>query len=425
MKKRPLLVALLLSLSIVGCSTEDSFSSNPDSINSGDPASGSNPQNVAVTGVSLNKNSAEKYLGYGNINLTATVSPSNATNQSVTWSSSNPEVATVNNGLVTPVSAGLTNITVTTVDGNKTANCEVRVKQLSSYVLFGIFGGDEEYSEKTLTVNPSNSSEYMITDLSLYQGDYFMIHMIGDRNYKYSDVKTSSTANAVEQGPNGYIKIKTSGVYSIYSSYNYDSYSQGYVHIEKTGDVGPAPVSVASVSLNHTGYYFGNVINESSYVYLTATVSPSNATNQNVSWSSDKPSVATVANNGRVQAVGYGKCTITATTEDGHKTATCVVMVNADSSPVYYLNGDIGGDYIGYGDYKYPAIPDTGSIFYIYDVEVYNGDEIKIRTSSGNIIKQHYNSNEDYVLKITGSHRFIKIKLNVYDPYYEYLRIVE
>ena len=60
---------------------------------------------------------------------------------------------------------------------------------------------------------------------------------------------------------------------------------------------------------------------------LTATVLPEDATNQNVTWKSDKPEIATVDANGKVTAVKVGEATITVTTEDGGKTATCKVTV--------------------------------------------------------------------------------------------------
>ena len=64
-------------------------------------------------------------------------------------------------------------------------------------------------------------------------------------------------------------------------------------------------------------------------VKLTATVAPENATDKTVSWSSDKTDVATVDTEGSVHAVAPGTATITVTTTDGGKTATCVVTVKA------------------------------------------------------------------------------------------------
>ena len=65
---------------------------------------------------------------------------------------------------------------------------------------------------------------------------------------------------------------------------------------------------------------------------LTATITPNDANNKNVSWSSDKPSVATVDKNGNVTAVAVGTANITVKTVDGEKTAVCVVTVTAKNS---------------------------------------------------------------------------------------------
>ena len=65
---------------------------------------------------------------------------------------------------------------------------------------------------------------------------------------------------------------------------------------------------------------------------LTATITPDDANNKNVSWSSDNPSVATVDENGKVTAVAEGTARITVKTVDGEKTAVCVVTVTAKSS---------------------------------------------------------------------------------------------
>ena len=87
----------------------------------------SNSSNIAVTGVSINPTTATLTTG-STVQLTATVSPSNASNPSVNWSSNNTAVATVSaTGLVTSVGSGSATVTATTVDGNKTATCMVTV----------------------------------------------------------------------------------------------------------------------------------------------------------------------------------------------------------------------------------------------------------------------------------------------------------
>ena len=86
------------------------------------------PATVAVTGVTLAPTSATLTLGETEtVTLTATVLPGDATDKSVTWSSSNEAVATVADGVVTAVAAGEATITVTTTDGAKTATCAVTV----------------------------------------------------------------------------------------------------------------------------------------------------------------------------------------------------------------------------------------------------------------------------------------------------------
>ncbi len=69
-----------------------------------------------------------------------TVSPSNATNKSVTWSSSDPSVTTINNGVVTAVAAGTATITVATVDGNFADTCDVTVTALTTYTITATSG---------------------------------------------------------------------------------------------------------------------------------------------------------------------------------------------------------------------------------------------------------------------------------------------
>ena len=84
-------------------------------------------QTVAVTGVSLNAASGELTIG-GQTTLTATISPADASNKTVTWESSAPTVASVVNGVVTALAPGSAKITVKTQDGNFTAEYSLTVK---------------------------------------------------------------------------------------------------------------------------------------------------------------------------------------------------------------------------------------------------------------------------------------------------------
>ena len=94
---------------------------------------------------------------------------------------------------------------------------------------------------------------------------------------------------------------------------------------EEAPEPTPPAVSVTGVTLNKTTLTLAIGGSET----LTATVAPADATNQNVTWKSDKPEIATINANGKVTGVAAGEATITVTTEEGGKTATCKVTVKA------------------------------------------------------------------------------------------------
>ena len=104
-----------------------------------------------VTSISLNK--ASLTLGISQTEtLIATVLPENATDKTVTWTSSDTSVATVSNGTITAVGFGATTITVTTNDGRLTATCEVNVNGLSGYI------GVTANADSTLTLDNSGGN---------------------------------------------------------------------------------------------------------------------------------------------------------------------------------------------------------------------------------------------------------------------------
>ena len=120
-----------------------------------------NPAPVLVTGVTLNKSELALYTG-GSATLTATVEPENATNQAVTWTSSNPSVATVENGVVTAVSAGAATITAAAADGSGvSATCAVTVEKPYTpppYIPPTYAVTVPETTGGTVEVNPSRAS---------------------------------------------------------------------------------------------------------------------------------------------------------------------------------------------------------------------------------------------------------------------------
>lgn len=115
---------------------------------------------VQATGISLDKTSAALMEG-GQITLTPTFTPENASNKNVKWETSNRYVATVENGIVTGVSAGETTITVTSEDGGHKAECAVTVTADPDKAEGEC--GDElgwTYSGGTLTLTGSGAMEY-------------------------------------------------------------------------------------------------------------------------------------------------------------------------------------------------------------------------------------------------------------------------
>ena len=92
------------------------------------PPSPQEPVTVNVTGVKLSSSTLALTVGEKST-LKAEITPSNATNTGVRWTSSNPKAVTVENGIVSAIGAGTSVLTVTTVDGSYTATCSVTVSE--------------------------------------------------------------------------------------------------------------------------------------------------------------------------------------------------------------------------------------------------------------------------------------------------------
>ena len=261
---------------------------------------------VSVTGVSLNKTSLTMTVG-DTQTLTATVTPSNATDKSVTWSSSNTSIATVSSsGVVTAKAAGTSTITVTTNDGGKKATCSVTVSAASVAVTgvslnktsLSMTVGDTQ--TLTATITPSNATDKSVT-------------------------WSSSNTSVATVSTSGVVTAKAAGSATITVTTN-----DGGKKATCAVTIQAQTVSVTGVSLNKTS--LSMTVGDTQT--LTATITPSNATDKSVTWSSSNTSVATVSTSGVVTAKAAGSATITVTTNDGGKKATCTVSVQSFSLPV-------------------------------------------------------------------------------------------
>jgi len=243
---------------------------------------------VNVTDVSLDR--TELTLAEGETEtLTATVKPDNADNRKVTWSSDKTEIATVDGaGKVTAVKAGEAVVTVTTEDGGKTATCKVTVKAKAVGVTEVTLDKTEltltegEAETLTATVRPDNADNRKVT----WSSDKTEIATV-DGAGRVTAVKAGEavvTVTTEDGGKTASCKVTVKA---------------------KVVPVTGADVKPWSVTIGANGT-----------TKLTCTVAPSNATNRNVRWESDNPSVAKVS----------------AVTEDGGFRSGCTVTVKEFSS---------------------------------------------------------------------------------------------
>ena len=249
---------------------------------------------VPVEGISLDAGNLTMTVG-STATLAADVSPNNATQPLVIWSSSDSQVATVSHtGVVKANKAGTAIITATSYDGGRSASCRVTVKTaevpvtgvvLDRTALNMVYGTSETL---TATVTPLNASERTVTWIS----DNTAVATV-DSNGKVIAIGVgSATVTASAGGKSARCTVVVT------------------------------PIQVSGIALPDANIVVGAT------VALTATVTPASAANREVTWSSSNPGVATVSNAGIVTGLASGTATITATAKDGSGVSgSCTVTV--------------------------------------------------------------------------------------------------
>ena len=272
---------------------------------------------IAVNSVVITPATLELNLGQ-TAQLTAKITPANAPNKTVTWGSSNTTVATVSaSGEVTAIAAGSTTITVTTQDGHKAATCAVTVTTTT----VGVTG--VTLNKTTLSLVKDAKETLVATVAPENTTDKTVIWLSSD--------ETIATVSA-----SGEVTAVKVGTATIMATSVADNSKTATCAVTVTA----ATVAVTGVTLNKNA----TSLNVGATETLTATVNPTNATNKNVTWSSSNTAIATVSASGVVTAKSAGTATITVTTQDGGKKATCTVTVKADTP----VNPDTDID--GWGD---------------------------------------------------------------------------
>ncbi len=259
------------------------------------------PDTIPVTNVTLSSSSVELVEG-DSFQLEATVSPSNATNTTVIWSSSNASVATVDRGKIMAHKPGNATITVTSDDGGKKATCNVtvtaKVIPVSSVSISSSSLALRVGERETLkaTVLPEDATNKNVSWFS--------------SNESVASVSSTGTVFALAAGTS-VICVKTE-----------DGNQEAQCQLIVTVAVSGLTLNPAELSLD-----------EGESKTITATITPSDATDQEVSWESSDTGIVTV-DGGKVTGVKAGIAVITATTKDGGKTASCTVTVIAHAKSV-------------------------------------------------------------------------------------------
>ena len=237
--------------------------------------------------------------------------------------SNNPNIVSIGeNNTLKFVNAGETTVTLTTSD-NVTKSIKVTVNQDTiqedNFWVTNSIKNGYKGTNGNKPVVLKNYDEYMIWTEEL-SGNWNIL--VEDQDYKitYKDNDKTGTATITATGINNY-KGTISKTFEVVFLNESDP--------NESGNNDPT-INVTGVSLNTPKV----TIEKSKTYVLTAIITPSDASNKNVEWTSTDKNVATINTEGVITAVGTGKTEVKVTTKDGNKTAVCeVTVINKNEEP--------------------------------------------------------------------------------------------
>lgn len=317
---------------------------------------------VYVDGVTVSPSTVSLVQGETST-LSATVSPSNATNTAVTWESNNEDIATVtSDGVVTAVHPGTCQVAATTSDGGYSDSCTVTVTSNG--------------------VTPA-SINYTSRKTSFNSGDLFSIGT-GTLKVTFSDSTTetvtlSSTGVAVLYGTEAW-DLSTPLTATHNGQDFYITYTKDGTTVKTTKITITVITLVTSISFNKTSVTLDPGATET----LTPTVLPANASDTTFSWASSNSGVATASGN-VITAVAAGSATLTATANDGSGVkATVTVTVNGTATYTDYQDVLVKSDTGASSSYiDWSGVTKSSSAVYAGNSGGGN-ESIQLRTTNSN-----------------------------------------
>lgn len=286
-------------------------------------SSGGETGPVKVTGVTVNNKNIGLEVGK-TAKLNYTITPLDAENKEVVFSTYNNKVATIGlDGTITAVGVGETEVEVRTVDGDFKDIAKVTVVD-KIVAVDGITAGTDTV---TLDINPAKAERTADVKFNVTPVDATNKQILLKDGYDRNLID----ANIVN-GADGIATLSISAKFATGTT-NVVVYAEGNPSIEKTVQVtvNDTTIRPASVSINKNTLE----MTVDDVEQLVATITPADAYIKTVKWSSNNVSAVKVdENTGKLTAVGAGKATITVTTVDGNLQAECEVTVKEKYFPV-------------------------------------------------------------------------------------------
>lgn len=274
---------------------------------------------VPVQGISLDREKVTIFEG-DELFLTATVLPDDASDPSVSWNSSDTDVATVSEGTVK--AAGIGTAVITAKAGDQAATCVVTV------------------SKKTVHVTSIALDK---TNLSLTVGDAAtLVATVLPQDAADRSVIWESTNHSIATvDAEGNVSAISAGAVTITATTADGGLLAGCEVTVTASDVPGPPdppepqvIHVTSIALDKTSCE----LEAGASMILNVDVLPEDADDKSCSWSSSDSGIAAVDADGKVTAIASGTATITATTTDGQLTASCTVTVFVPEIPVVHVS---------------------------------------------------------------------------------------